>query len=150
MSDWDKFVTPVLDAFDKIRELPQDEKRLKLWFIAKEALYELGVGEGFINENDHVEPKDLNDARARVELLNTKERLVYHLVRLVAQAGEKDETWTIAADDANQLLHEMGYTPGRRTFMMESGEPGLSARWQCACGDWNQAGAACVHCGKGR
>lgn len=150
VSDWDKFVGPVCDAFDRIRELDQPDRRQRLWWIAKEALYQLGVGEGFISENDHVEPAEVESARLSVDLQNTKERLIYHVVRLVAEAAD-NAAWTDAADDANDMLCELGYaSEARRTFMATS-EPGLAARWLCSvCKETSMAGSVCVHCGERR
>ncbi len=58
------------------------------------------------------------------ELLNTKERLIYHLIRTVT-AGWKGE-WDAEGYDALRFLKELGYTKDDRRwkFMLESGEPG--------------------------
>ena len=144
MSDWDKFVGPVCDAFDQIRELPQPDRRRRLWWIAKEALYHLGVGDGFVVENGVEVPTDPNEGRATTDLLCTKERLVYHLLRLVEATFEGE--FGDEPHRANELLLELGYFEGRRAFMLENGEPGLGAQWTCECGHKNMGGAACVSC----
>jgi len=90
---------------------------------------------------------ELMEEGSVLELLATKERLIYHLLR-VMECAYKGE-WRDEGHKADELLAELGYADGspRRKFMLESGEPGLSAQWVCAnCEGVNMAGATCVRC----
>ncbi len=63
-------------------------------------------------------------ANSNCELLNTKERLIYHLIRTLT-AGWKGE-WDNEGYEALKYLKELGYPKDghRWQFMMDSGEPG--------------------------
>lgn len=80
-------------------------------------------------------------ADAACELLNTKERLIYHLIKVIQESMDDgfqkcdSDQAPEAAETAIYYLIQLGYSPGERwgmfpkdrtrwDFMLESGEPG--------------------------